>query len=67
MSAVLSGQSSYEVFVCMAALNSLDALGGKAKPVADGLKKLPTKGKAPDARYTPYVPRLLQDLQATLK
>ena len=56
-----------EVFVVMAALNGLDALGAKAAPVADAVKALPSKGKVPHERYAPYVPRLLQDLQASLK
>jgi hypothetical protein len=51
----------------MATLDSLDALGDKIKPAADAIKSLPAKGKVPDARYAPYVPRLLQDIQAKLK
>ncbi len=55
------------VFVAMAALNALDALGSKALSVADALKKLPKQGKVPHQRYDPYVPRLLTDLSAQLK
>jgi uncharacterized sulfatase len=55
------------VFVAMAALNALDALGGKALPMADAIKKLPKQGKVPDPRYAPFVPRLLEDLSAQLK
>jgi uncharacterized sulfatase len=55
------------VFVSMAALNALDALGGKASPVADFIKKLPKQGKVPDPRFAPFVPRLLEDLSAQLK
>jgi uncharacterized sulfatase len=62
-----SDWSKHEVFVCMAALNALDALGVKAKSASDALKSLPIKGKAPDARYSGYVSRLLQDLQSGLK
>ncbi|HEY4259297.1 MAG TPA: sulfatase-like hydrolase/transferase [Schlesneria sp.] len=54
--------SSNDVFVCVAALNSLDALEGKAAPMFDALKRLPTKGPVPDARYADYVSRLLKDL-----
>ena len=54
-------------FVAVAALNALDAAGDKAKPFADAIKKLPTKGKVPDQRYAPYVPRLLEDLLAKWK
>jgi uncharacterized sulfatase len=56
-----------DVFVSVAALTALEQLGPKAKPVADAIRVLPTKGPLPDARYNPYVPRLLQDLQAGLK
>jgi hypothetical protein len=54
--------SSNDVFVCVAALNSLDALEGKAAPMFDALQRLPTKGPVPDARYADYVSRLLKDL-----
>jgi uncharacterized sulfatase len=50
------------VFVAMAALNALDALGGKASPVADAIKRLPKTAKVPDPRYDSYVPRLTEDL-----
>ncbi len=50
------------VFVSMAVLNALDALGPKAAPVLDTVKKFPQKGKVPDKRYTPFVPRLITDL-----
>jgi uncharacterized sulfatase len=52
------------VFVVMAALNALDALGSKAVPVADAIKKLPKKAQVPNPRYAPYVPRLTEDLAA---
>src|SRR5262249_45817428 len=56
-----------DVFIAMAALNALDALGPKAAPLAETLKALPVKGKVPDARYLPYVPNLLKSIQAGLK
>jgi arylsulfatase A-like enzyme len=56
-----------DVFIAMAALNALDALGPKAAPLAETLKALPTKGKVPDARYLPYVPGLLKSIQTNLK
>jgi uncharacterized sulfatase len=51
------------VFSALAALNSLDALGSKAAPLASVFKSIPTNGPAPDARYTSYVPRLVEELQ----
>jgi uncharacterized sulfatase len=52
------------VFSALAALSSIDALGSKAAPLAGVIKSLPTKGPAPDQRYSSYVPRLIEDLQA---
>lgn len=54
------------VFVSMAALNALDALGPKAAPVADKIRAFPEKGKLPDPRYAPDVPKLLKHLRAGL-
>jgi hypothetical protein len=59
--------SSNDVFVCVAALNSLDALDDKAAPTFEALQRLPTKGPVPDARYVDYVSRLLKDLGRTGK
>ncbi len=59
--------SRHDVFSALAALNSLDALGMKAAPGAAQIKALPDTGKSPDARYSSYVPRLLEDLQARFK
>jgi hypothetical protein len=56
-----------DVFVAMAALNAVDALGKKATPLAETIKALPAKGKAPDARYLPYVPSLLKSIQTNLQ
>jgi arylsulfatase A-like enzyme len=63
----LGDWSKHEVFVPMAALNALDALGSKAAPVADAIRQLPSKGKLPDPRYSPFVPRLLEHIRAGLK
>jgi uncharacterized sulfatase len=51
------------VFSALAALNSLDALGARAAPLAAVFKSIPTNGPAPDARYNSYVPRLVEELQ----
>ena len=63
----LSSPEKNDVFVAMAALNALEGLGAKTKSIADAIMALPAKGKVPDPRYAPYVPRLLQDLQTQLK
>jgi uncharacterized sulfatase len=55
------------VFVSMAALNALDALDNKAGSVVDAIKVMSADGKVPDPRYSSYVPRLLEDLQAGFK
>jgi len=55
------------VFVSMAALNALDALGDKTTSVVEAIKAMPANGKVPDPRYSSYVPRLLEDLQARFK
>ena len=52
------------VFVSMAALNALDALGAKAAPLAEAITSFPQEGVSPDARFNSYVPRLLEDLNA---
>jgi arylsulfatase A-like enzyme len=55
------------VFVSMAALNAIDSLGSKAASAADAIKAFPKNGKVPDGRFGSYVPRLLQDLDNSLK
>jgi uncharacterized sulfatase len=60
----LSDWGKHDVFTVVAALSALDAIGDEAKSVADKVKALPTKGPLPDARYNPYVPRLMTDFQA---
>ncbi|MBI3840069.1 MAG: hypothetical protein HY288_19270 [Planctomycetia bacterium] len=48
------------VFVVMAALNAIDALGDEAAPSKATLRLLSKTGTSPHARYAEYVPRLLQ-------
>jgi uncharacterized sulfatase len=55
--------SKNDVFITMAALNALTALGDKAVSVKDQIKALPAKGEAPDGRLKEYVPRLLEELR----
>ena len=56
--------SKNDVFIAIAALTAIDALGPKAAPCAAVLKTLPEKGPTPHVRYSGYVPRLLDDLRA---
>jgi uncharacterized sulfatase len=63
----LSNCGKEDVFTSVAALTALETLGAKAASVADAIKALPDKPKLPDARYSPYVPRLLEDLKESLK
>ncbi|QDU76249.1 Arylsulfatase [Bremerella volcania] len=54
------------VYVSMLALNSIDAMDEKAKPLAPVLAKLPDGAKQAPPRTGGYVPRLLQDLKKEL-
>jgi uncharacterized sulfatase len=63
----LANCEKHDVFVAVAALTALESLGERAAPVAAEIAALPAKGELPDARYSPYVPRLLEDLKAGLK
>ncbi|MFN3152188.1 sulfatase-like hydrolase/transferase [Bremerella sp.] len=54
------------VYVSMLALNSIDAMDEKAKPLAPVLAKLPNGNKQAPPRTGGYVPRLLQDLNQEL-
>jgi uncharacterized sulfatase len=50
------------VFVAVAALNGLGALGQPSAALREQLSRLPQTGPAPHARYADYVSRLLRDL-----
>ncbi|MBS0202743.1 MAG: sulfatase [Planctomycetes bacterium] len=63
----LANWTKNDVFVSMAALNALDAIGERAATVEAAIQMLPAAGPTPDARYNDYVPRLLQALQAKNK
>ena len=60
----LCDRSKNDVFASMNALIAVDTLGAKAAPIVGKIKALPNKGKVPDGRYAPYVPRLIEDLKA---
>ncbi len=58
----LANWSQHNVFTSISALNAIGDLGAKAKPIAEQLKTLPSKGESPDGRFSGYVGRLLADL-----
>jgi len=62
--APLGSPESNGVFVSMAMLNSLDELGEKALPLVPLAKRFPQDFAVPNARFAPYVPRLVKDLTA---
>lgn len=63
----LADWSKHNVFISLAALNAIDELGLKARPLGDTIRRIAPKGPAPHARYSSYVPRLLEDLKESLK
>lgn len=62
MLAELAPPEKHNVFVAMAALSAIDALGPKAAPLVEMVRKLNPKGPSPDARFDPYVPRLIANI-----
>ena len=50
------------VFVSMATLNGLYEIGEKAAPLVSSVNAFPLEFPVPDARFAPYVPRLVKDL-----
>jgi arylsulfatase A-like enzyme len=63
----LANWKTHGVFSAMAALNSLDALGAQAAPVAGIIRALPATGPVPHERYSSYVPWLIESLREKLK
>jgi uncharacterized sulfatase len=59
--------SKNDVFTAMAALTAITNLGEKAAPLASTLKTLPAKAAVPDARFSTYIPRMLEDLRERFK
>jgi uncharacterized sulfatase len=55
-----------EFFTAMAALTAITDLGEKAAPIAATVQGFSDKAKVPDPRFAPYIPRLLEDLKASL-
>jgi Arylsulfatase A and related enzymes len=54
------------VYVAIQAVNSIEALGAKAKPIKDALKALPLKDPSAPERTSGYLPRLMEDVLAKL-
>jgi arylsulfatase A-like enzyme len=54
------------VFVSMAALAAIDALGTKAAPLLNTVRTMSQDGPSPDARFNSYVPRLVADITTNL-
>ncbi len=50
------------VFVSMAALNAIEALGEKAASLHEIVRTMSAKGASPDPRFDGYVPRLVQNI-----
>jgi uncharacterized sulfatase len=55
------------LYVSLAALNAIDALGPRAKPALARLEALPKQAEGLEQRLRAYVPRLTQDIIANLK
>ncbi len=62
----LADWSKHDVFIVLAALHALEALGPKTAPVKAAILALPATGPSPDGRYSPYVPRILAHLREEL-
>jgi uncharacterized sulfatase len=65
--ATLADPGKNDVFVAMAALDAIDALGQAAEPLRAAIAALPESGRVPDPRYASYVPRLVKDLKARFR
>lgn len=54
------------VFVSMAALTAVQALGPKAAPLLETVRTMTPSGPSPDGRFDSYVPRLIADITRQL-
>jgi uncharacterized sulfatase len=50
------------VFVAMSTLSAIEALGPKAAPLHEMVRKLDPQGPSPDGRFNSYVPRLIGNI-----
>ncbi len=55
------------LYLSLAALGAIDAMGKRAKPALARIEALPTKQEGLEQRLTNYVPRLKDDIVANLK
>ena len=62
----LGDWSKHDVFIVIAALHALEALGPKVASARSAILALPATGATPHSRYAPYIPRLLQRLRSEL-
>ncbi|MBM3855301.1 MAG: HEAT repeat domain-containing protein, partial [Verrucomicrobia bacterium] len=63
--AVLSELAPVEkhgVFVSMAALSAIEAIGPKGAPVHEVVRTMKPSGPSPDNRFDSYVPRLIENI-----
>lgn len=58
----LAAPKKHNVFVSMAALNAIEALGAKAAPLHPIVRAMSPEGPSPDPRYNSYVPRLIANI-----
>ena len=54
--------SEHGVFVAMAALNAIEALGKKAEVLREEVRTLDPRGPSPSSRFNEYVPRLVKSI-----
>lgn len=55
------------LYLSLASLGAIDAMGKRAKPALARIEELPTKQEGLEQRLTNYVPRLKDDIVANLK
>lgn len=55
------------LYLSLASLGALDAMGGRAKPALERIEALPTKQEGLEARLVNYVPRFKEYLAAKLR
>lgn len=59
--------NKHNVWVSMLALNAIDELGDKAKPLLEQVRALPKRNQKAPQRYRSYVPALIKKIVSTLE